>query len=87
MGQAGLTLKRKMPSAEELAEAGLPLKVAQEIQDWMELLEAVRPDMIDERMTRALKQQARNERNYRAALRKVAEHEAGQRHGEEQGPG
>jgi hypothetical protein len=86
VGQSGLTMKRQIPTTEDLTQAGLPEEAAREIQEWMETLWAVLPRAIDERVKDAMLRQARDEGNYRAALRKVAEHEARQRHGEEQDP-
>jgi hypothetical protein len=85
LGQSGLTLKRQIPSAEELAQAGLPESAAQEIQEWMEALVAVLPTIIDERVLTQLKH-ARNQANLRAARRVVAADQARQQREQEPGP-
>jgi hypothetical protein len=58
VGQSGVTLKRQIPTAEELAKAGLPEEAAREIQEWMEALWAVLPKVIDEHVRKTLKENA-----------------------------
>jgi len=61
VSQGGLTFKRR-PSVEQLTEAGLPPKVAEEIQAWMDGILDALPEAIDRRVRKALADQARGAR-------------------------
>lgn len=69
LSQAGIVLKRRAPTAEQLTEAGLPPAVAEEIKAWIDSLLEVLPRIIDTRVDKKLK----DRRNYEAALRRITE--------------
>lgn len=87
VGQAGLRLKRQVPTAEELTEAGLPEKAAQEVQEWMDALMGALPGVIDQRVRKILKDNGEGAKRLDEMLSELAENRVRQQREREQGPG
>jgi hypothetical protein len=54
VSQAGLTFKRRAPSAEQLTEGGLPSQVADALEQWLEDVTRLLPAEVDKRVSKAL---------------------------------
>jgi hypothetical protein len=79
LGREGLTLKRQLPSAEELTEAGLPPEVAAEIERWMTTLAEALPQVIDSHVNRVLEKRRERDRMTRLAAERFVDFQRRQR--------
>jgi len=82
---ASATVKRQVPTAEELAKAGLPEEAAEEIWRFLEAITEWVPAVIDQRVRKVLAERAAIGSGRRALYRRFVEQQR-QQGDEQQGP-